>query len=129
MQCGGSDGQSVCLQCGRTGFDPWEGKIPWRQKWQPTPVLLPGKVHGRRNLVGYKSWGCKELDTTERLHFHFQYIHKTLLFSLKEVGYFDTCYNKWTLRTLCYLENIMLSEISHLQRQILYYSTYVRYLE
>ena len=43
---GGSDGKSVCLQCGRTGFDPWVGKIPWRRKRQPTPVLLPGKSHG-----------------------------------------------------------------------------------
>ena len=45
------------------------GKIPWRKKWQPTPVLLPGKFHGWRNLVGYSPWDCKELDTTERLHF------------------------------------------------------------
>ena len=40
-------------------------------QWQPTPVLLPGKSHGRRSLVGYSPWGCEELDTTERLHFHF----------------------------------------------------------
>ena len=57
--------QSVCLQCGRPGFDPRVGKIPWRRKWQPTPVLLPGKFHGLRSLVGYSPWGCKESDTTE----------------------------------------------------------------
>ena len=51
------------------GFDPWVGKIPWRRKWQPTPVLLPGKFHGQRSLVGYSPWGRKESDTTERLHF------------------------------------------------------------
>ena len=39
--------------------------------WQPTPVLLPGKSHGQRSLVGYSLWGHKESDTTERLHFHF----------------------------------------------------------
>ena len=50
-------------------FDPWVGKILWRRKWQPTPVLLPGKSHGWRSMVGYSPWGCKELDTTERLHF------------------------------------------------------------
>ena len=61
---------SVCLQCGRPGFNPWVGKKPWRRKWQPTPVLLPGKSHGRRSLVGYSPWGHKESDTTERLHFH-----------------------------------------------------------
>ena len=42
-----------------------------RRQWQPTPVLLPGKSHGRRSLVGCSPWGRKELDTTERLHFHF----------------------------------------------------------
>ena len=46
-------------------FDPWVGKIPWRRKWQPTPVLLPEKSHGQRSLVGYIPWGRKESDTTE----------------------------------------------------------------
>ena len=62
----------IALRCGRLGFDPWVGKIPWRGKWQSTPVLLPGKSHGQ-SLVGYGLWGHKESDTTERLHFHFQY--------------------------------------------------------
>ena len=43
----------------------------WRRQWHPTPVLLPGKSHGRKSLVGCSPWGCQELDTTERLHFHF----------------------------------------------------------
>ena len=43
----------------------------WRRQWQRTPVLLPGKSHGRRILVGCSPWGCEESDTTERLHFHF----------------------------------------------------------
>ena len=42
-----------------------------RRQWQPTPVLLPGKSHGRRSLVGCSPWGCEESDTTEPLHFHF----------------------------------------------------------
>ena len=54
---GGSDRKSVCLQCWRPGFNPWVRKIPWRRKWQPTPVLLPGKPHGQRSLVGYRPWG------------------------------------------------------------------------
>ena len=54
-----------------TGFDPWVEKIPWRRKWQPTPVFLPGESHGRRSLVGYSPRGRKESNTTERLHFHF----------------------------------------------------------
>ena len=42
-----------------------------RRRWHPTPVLLPGKSHGWRGLVGYSPWGREESDTTERLHFHF----------------------------------------------------------
>ena len=64
-----SDGKSICLQCGRPGFNPWLRKIPWRRKWQPTPVFLPGKFHGQRSLAGYSLWGRKESDMTERLHF------------------------------------------------------------
>ena len=40
---------------------------PWRRKWQPTPVFLPGELHGQRSLVGYSLWGCKELDITKQL--------------------------------------------------------------
>ena len=43
----------------------------WRRQWHPTPVLLPGKSHGRMSLVGSSPWGRWESDTTERLHFHF----------------------------------------------------------
>ena len=57
------------LQCGRPKFDPRFWKIPWRRKWQPTPVLLPGESHGWKSLVGYNPWGRKESDTTEQLHF------------------------------------------------------------
>ena len=42
-----------------------------RRQWQPTPVLLPGKSHGQRNLVGCSPWGHEESGTTERLYFHF----------------------------------------------------------
>ena len=45
--------------------------IWWRRRWHPTPVLLPGKSHGRRSLVGCSPWGREESDTTERLPFHF----------------------------------------------------------
>ena len=45
----------------------------WRRQWHPTPVLLPGKSHGRRSLVGCSPWGHEESDTTERLHFHFSF--------------------------------------------------------
>ena len=42
---------------GDWGFDPWVGKIPWRKKWQPTLVFLPGKLHGQRSLAGYSPRG------------------------------------------------------------------------
>ena len=44
---------------------------PLEKEMEPTPVLLPGKFHGWRKLIGYSLWGHKELDTTERLHLHF----------------------------------------------------------
>ena len=60
----------IRLRGGRPGFDPCFGMIPWGRKWWPTPVLLPGESHGRRSLV---HGVYKELDTTERFHFHFFY--------------------------------------------------------
>ena len=46
-------------------FSPWVGKIPWRRKWLPTPVFLPGESHGQRSLAGCSPWGLEESDTTE----------------------------------------------------------------
>ena len=46
-------------------------RVQWRRRWHPTPVLLPGKSHGQRSLVGCSPRGRKELDMTERLPFHF----------------------------------------------------------
>ena len=40
-------------------LDPWVRKTPWRRKWQPTPVFLPGESHGQRHLLGYSPWGHK----------------------------------------------------------------------
>ena len=56
----------ICLQDKRP-FSPCVGKIPWRRKWQPTLVFLPGESHGQRSLVDYSPWGRKELDMTEQL--------------------------------------------------------------
>ena len=70
----GSDGRASACNV----RDPWVGKIPWRRKWQLTPVLLPGKFHEWRSLVGYTPWGRKQSDTTERLHFHFPLCHFSL---------------------------------------------------
>ena len=61
----GCIGKESTCQCSRPGFNPWVRKIPWRRKWQPTPVFLPGKSLGQRSLAGYspgvtKSWYITE---------------------------------------------------------------------
>ena len=69
---GGASGKELACQCRRLKrgeFEPWVGKIPWRRKWEPTPVFLPREFHGQRSLslpyTGYSPWGLKESDTTE----------------------------------------------------------------
>ena len=52
------------------GSIPGMGRFPWRRKWQPTPVFLPGKSHGQRSLVDYSPWSCKQSDTTKWLSTH-----------------------------------------------------------
>ena len=65
---------------GSRGICPGEGN------GNPTLIFLPGRSHGQRSLVGCSPWGCKELDVTERLHFCFQYYHKSC------VGFKFICY-------------------------------------
>ena len=59
-------GEASSYQCRRLGFNPWVRKIPWKRKWQPIPIFLPGKSHGQRSLVG------KEPDMTEHTYMHAQ---------------------------------------------------------
>ena len=63
-------GKESACQCRRCGFNPWVRKMPWRKKWQPTPVFLPRKPHGEKNLAGYSPWDHKESDTTYQLSTH-----------------------------------------------------------
>ena len=85
-------GKIVC-QYRRCGFDPWVGKIPWRRKWQPTPVFLPGKSHGERSLAGYSPWGCRRvrynLGTKEIFE---RYPDSDQQVAIISIGYL--CYNK-----------------------------------
>ena len=73
------DGFGRCLSLGSPVADPetriWVEVVYFgrRRQWHPTPVLLPGKSHGQRSLVGCSPWGHEELDMTERLHFHFSF--------------------------------------------------------
>ena len=52
-------------------YNSWVGKIPWRRKWQSTPVFLSGKFHGQRSLAGCSPWGHKELDITKYIYIFF----------------------------------------------------------
>ena len=55
---GGSAVKKSSCQCRGHKFDPWVGKVPWRRKWQPTAVFLPGESHhGQRSLTSYSPWG------------------------------------------------------------------------
>ena len=60
---GASDKESTCQcrKCKRYGFNPWVRKIPWRWKWQPTPVFLPGESHGQEKPVGLQSMGWQKV--------------------------------------------------------------------
>ena len=62
--------ERICLQCERPGFDPWVGRISWKRERLPTPIFWPREFHGL-----YSSWGCKELDTTERLSLSLLHLH------------------------------------------------------
>ena len=67
---GSSSSKEPICQCRRhkkLEFNPWVRNIPWKRKWQPTPIYLPGKSHGQRRLVDYSQWAGSELDKTQRL--------------------------------------------------------------
>ena len=85
---GGSDGKASAYNAGDPGSIPGPGRSPGEGSGS-TPVLLPGKSHGRRSLVGYRPWGCEESATTERLHF--PSLHATVLLSAIFLHRSDLC--------------------------------------
>ena len=54
-------GKKSACQCRRLNFNLWVRKVSWRRKWQPTPVLLPGRYHGQRSLGAYSPWGYERV--------------------------------------------------------------------
>ena len=72
MTTSGKEYACQCKSSRQFRFGPWEGTIPWRRKWQPTPVMSPGKSHGQRSLAGCSPWGCKESEATEQLSTRWQ---------------------------------------------------------
>ena len=57
----GNESSCQCMRYKTHRSSPWVGKIPWRRKWQPTPVFLPGESHGQRSLVSYTPWWRKRV--------------------------------------------------------------------
>ena len=81
-----------CNRFRRHGFSSLVGRIPWRRKWQLTPVFLPGKSHGWRSLVGYTPWSRKESDTTEQLtHTHTHTFKPTYFIFINNSGTMGKC--------------------------------------
>ena len=102
--------ESTC-QCRSHRFYLWVGKIPWKRKWQPIPVFLPGKSHGQRSLVGYNPWvgySSRVAKSRTRLSTHTPLYPTSSSVSLA-----------WTpdhLTSCCFISNIylILSELNHL---------------
>ena len=84
---GGSDNKESVCNAGRPRFTPWVGKIPWRRKWEPTRVFLPGEVHGQRSLLGYSPWdhiiGLDWLALTYLLNLEVTNMNKNTLLSVE----------------------------------------------
>ena len=96
---------SICLQCGRPRFNLWVGKISWRRKWQPTPGLLPGKSHGRSNLVGYSPWGHKESDMTGQLSTSFTHCFNLVVSESSHASLGSLPLDIWTFSFSCTLSH------------------------
>ena len=103
---GASDRESTyqCRRSKRPVFIPWVRKIPWSRKWQPTPVFLPGKVHGQSSLSGSGPWGSKELDLTEHVCMHMRVCTHTRSLLGDKIywcHYFKKCFTQslWVLIT------------------------------
>ena len=86
---GGSLSKVSAFSVGDPRLIPGLGRSLGEGSGSRTPVVLPGESHGWRSLMGYRPWGRKESDTTERLHFHFHFDcvdHNKLQKILKEMG-------------------------------------------
>ena len=131
---GGASGKEPTCQCRRhkrCRFDPWVGKIPWRRKWQTTPVFLPRDSHGQRNLVGYSLWDHKELDITEQLSTDTKVLHlyalqipsdNIIIFAFNSHTYFnESKRKKWAIYLdiyhccLLYYCSFLISMLYHFQ--------------
>ena len=90
----------ICRQCRRPRFDSWVRKIPWRRKWQPTPVLFPGKSQ-TEEPGGLQSMGLQQSDMTQRLNHHHQMRnkHREQTYGHEERGGEGEIYGKSNMET------------------------------
>ena len=76
---GDATGKEPACQCKEHKFNPWDGKVPWRRKWQPAPIFLSGKFNRQRSLAGCSPWGHRESDMTEHAHIYcIFFIHSSI---------------------------------------------------
>ena len=105
-----------CLWCRRQRFSHWIGKVPWRSKWQPSAVFLPGEFNGQRSLMGYSPRGRREADTSYQLNHH--HIQKMSLSHKKGTHVNQLNWGRWTSSLLCRMK-------LEREKQILYINAYV----
>ena len=86
----------------------WVWKIPWRRKWQPTPVFLPGGYHEQRSLVDYSPWGRRELYTTKQLAYIYLYIYEWTEWARL---YWGSGYLAQSLWVLCAVEHHLVAKM------------------
>ena len=101
-----------CRSRKRRRLDPRIRKIPWRWKWQPTPVFLPGKSHGQRNLAGYRPWGPKSRTQLRKTCICYRKFESFLIhnnFSNK-VSYFNKCDFKILYNEMFNIWNISITQ-------------------
>ena len=116
----GKDSTCQCRKCKRHRFNPWVGNIPWRRKWQPIPVFLPGKFHGQRSLVGCSPWAHRvahracvhaRVRTHTHLHTGNQFSHSvvpTLCDSMDcSTPHFPVLHQLPSLLKLIFIESVM----------------------
>ena len=123
---GSASKESAC-SAGDLGSNPGMGRFPGQGTWLPTPVFLPGVLHGQRSLVSYSPWGCKESDTTERQPSPQQQIrYKILKIALLLVPFYrckNCCSEKQIAQgytvSVPFLCQCVLSSVSHLCPSVL----------
>ena len=104
-------GKESACQSRRLGFHSWVGKIPWRRKWQLTPVFLPQETHGQRTVVGYSPWSCKETQLKQLSTYMVYLVHSfSFMFSINICLVIVISYVLYVSMS-CYIEMSMFQQL------------------